>query len=159
MCTIGWKNGLVDVDAYNADPTTPSKSVAEDIELPFLGLQKTGTDDPVKVTMLQVSARDQADRAVKDEDGVDIAADLEDSKFTSALGFKVTPDGDSEASTLEIKAEVTRDREPIRECAILCRCDNDEGNTDLRFIASVPEYSARESDDGIMDLYGESQCG
>ncbi len=138
----GLESGLVDVDAYDADPTTPSVSVDEAITLPFLGLQK-GILDPVKVTELQVSVRDQADGADKDQDGVDISADLEDSKFTSALGFKVTPDDDDEASTLEIKAEVTREENPFE--SVLFYAAADEGNTDLRFIASVPDYSARES--------------
>ena len=45
----GLESELVDVDAYDADPTTPSVPVDEAITLPFLGLQ-TGTDDPAPVT-------------------------------------------------------------------------------------------------------------
>ena len=99
------------------------------------------------VTALQVFARDQADGADKDEDGVNIDAELlEDSKFTSALGFKVMEDEDDEASTLEIKAEVTRTENPFESVRFYAAAKTaDEDNTDLRFIASVPEYSARES--------------
>ena len=52
---------MVDVDAYDADPTTPSVPVAETITLPFLGLQ-TDAAAPVMVNMLRVSVRDQAGR-------------------------------------------------------------------------------------------------
>ena len=67
--------------------------------------------------MLRVSVRDQAAGADKDEDGVDIdrKTTRRASKFTSTLSFnfKVTPDDDSEASRLEIKAEVTRVENPF----------------------------------------------
>ena len=152
----GMESGLVDVDAYDADPTTLSKPVAETITLPFLGLQtavdlETDIADPVEVSMLRVSVRDQANRAaaVTDEDGVTVALEpLKASKFTSDLGFKVTADSDDEASTLEIKAEVTSEANPFESVLFYAAADNDkpEGDTkDLRFIASVPEYSARES--------------
>ena len=144
----GLEGKLFDVDAYDADPTTLSKSVAEAIPLPFLGLQ-TVTDDPVlpvsPVTMLRVSVRDQAGSADMDEDGVDIddpkqlAEQLEGSKFTSNLSFKVTPDDDAEASTLVIKAEVTRDENPFESVLFYAAADdnNPSGNIkDRRFIAS-----------------------
>ena len=137
---------VVDVDAYDADPTTVSVPVDKAITLPFLGLQKTDLADPVPVSDLQVSVRDQAAGTDDDMDGVTITAKLEDSKFTSALGFKVEPDDDSEASTLEIKAEVdgagSEDENPFESVLFYAAA---EVNTDRRFIASVPDYSARES--------------
>ena len=45
---------LVDVDAYDADPTTPSVPVEKKITLPFLGLQ-TGTGDPGNGDPVKVS--------------------------------------------------------------------------------------------------------
>ncbi len=132
------------IDAYNADELTTSVPVDMAVKLPFLGVQ-TGTTDPDEVSMLRVSARDQAAGANMDADPVAIAADLEKSKFTnpSAMAFTVEADDDSEASTLEIKAEVTGKENPFESVVFYAAAD--EANTDLRFIASVPEYSARQS--------------
>ena len=141
----GLESGLVDVDAYDADPTTPSASVAEAITLPFLGLQ-TSSDDPVKVTMLRVSVRDQAAGTDNDEDDVTIA-DL--GAASTTLDFTVTRDADEEASTLEIKALVTSEANPFESVLFYAAADNNSpllGDTkDRRFIVSVSERSARDN--------------
>ena len=118
--------------------------VAKTITLPFLGLQ-AGTGDPVKVSMLRVSVRDQADGTDEDADGVTIA-DL--GAASTTLDFKVTRDDDKEASTLEIKALVTSEANPFESVLFYAAADNggDDGDMkDLRFIVSVPEYSARDN--------------
>ena len=71
-----------------------------------------------------------------------IPEQLEDSG-TSALGFEVTAEKDDEASTLEIKALVTRVENPFESVIFYAAADNggkDGDIKDLRFIASVPEY-------------------
>ena len=136
---------LVDVDAYDADPTTPSVSVEKTITLPFLGLQGTGPDDgPVPVSMLRVSVRDQAAGTDDDADDVTIA-DLEAS---TTMDFEVTPDDDDEASMLVIKALVTSEANPFESVLFYAAADNDgvDGDMkDLRFIVSVPEHRARDN--------------
>ena len=118
--------------------------MAEAITLPFLGLQ-TSTGDPVKVSMLRVSVRDQAAGTDNDEDDVTIA----DLGASTTLDFKVTPDDDDEASTLEIKALVTSEANPFESVLFYAAADNNSpllGDTkDRRFIVSVPEYSARDN--------------
>ncbi len=132
------------VDAYDADPTTTSVPLDEAVTLPFLGVQ-TYPDAPDKVTMLRVSASDQANTPNTDADPVTVA-DLEKSAaFTSDLDFKVTGDKDSEANTLEIEAEVTSKENPFESVLFYAAADADEMGKDLRFIDEVPEYSARES--------------
>ena len=88
--------------------------------------------------------RDQAAGTDDDEDDVTIA-DLE---AGTTMDFEVTRDDDDEASTLEIKAVVTSVGNPFESVIFYAAADNDETDgdmKDLRFIASVPEYSAREN--------------
>ena len=131
------------VDAYNADELTTSVPLNEAVTLPFLGVQE-GTDGPDEVGMLRVSARDQADGTAMDADPVAIG----DIKEVPAMDFEITPDDDSEASTLTIKAVVTSEKNPFENVIFYAAADNDEDSgdmMDLRFIASIPEYSARGS--------------
>ena len=130
------------VDAYDADPTTTSVPLDEAVTLPFLGVQAYPTA-PGKVSMLRVSASDQANTLNADADPVIVADLAKSAAFTSNLGFKVMGDGDSEANTLEIEAEVTSKDNPFE--SVLFYAAADEKATDLRFIDEVPEYSARES--------------
>ncbi len=98
------------VDAYNADPLTTSQPLSQNITLPFLALQED--TDPVKVSDIEVTVRDQADRSDEGTDGVVIAAkeeDLAKSAFAEPDGmeFTVIPEDKDDASTLTIEAEVT----------------------------------------------------
>ena len=140
------------VDAYDAaDPLTMSKPLNQGITLPFLALQevmeKGGKLTAMAMaTALEVTARDQANESDEDTDLLTIDVKLEDlvksSAFADNMSFKVVAENDDDASTLTIEAEVTATKNPFKSVIFYAAVDNDEGKDDLRFIGSVPDYSA-----------------
>ena len=142
------------VDAYDADPLTTSEPLNQNITLPFLALQEVGEGELTMVDLVEVTVRDQADRSDEGSDDIKIEdKDLAKSAFanTDDMNFMVMPEGDADTSTLTIEAEVTGEDNPFKSVIFYAEADSETGTgyeKDLRFIDSVPEYSASPSNGG-----------
>ena len=153
------------VDAYNApDPLTKSVPLdGEKITLPFLAVQEITVVDAdrsigaaVAASALRVVVSDQAGLTDEDDDDIapakatDGAYDDGSAGVGDAIGltFTVTSTSKSDDSTLEFKAMVTAEDNPFDRVLFYATADDGatEGDvTDRRLIATVQEYSARES--------------
>ena len=158
------------VDAYNApDPLTTSEPLdGASFTLPFLAVQEiTGVADnnlaigeAVAASALRVTVSDQARNTDEDDDGIAPAKATDgayDASDAIGLTFAVDSDSESDDSTLEYEASVTAEDNPFDRVLFYATADDgttgdvdgedvDGDVTDRRLIATVQEYSARESD-------------
>ena len=131
------------VDAYNSDPLTKSVPINESIKLPFLAVQDASDiGDQIGAGNIRIFARDHGGN---DKEGLDaLSGDFTGgTSFSSAMGFELTADNQSDDNTLSFTANVTSTDNPFDRVIFYAAAHGND--MDRRLIATVEEYDARRS--------------